>query len=82
MNGQHEVRVATADDAGVIGQLLHDFNTEYNDITPGPARLADRRRAKLYESLGFIKRESVRRADNLFLPARTMSGRRKLNWTA
>lgn len=38
----HEVRVATADDAAVIGQLLHDFNTEYNDVTPGPARLAER----------------------------------------
>lgn len=42
-----QVRTATADDAGVIGQLLHDFNTEYNDITPGPARIADRIRRLL-----------------------------------
>jgi len=41
------VRVATSDDAGAIGQLLHDFNTEYNDVTPGPARLADRIRRLL-----------------------------------
>jgi len=25
-----------------IGRLLHDFNTEYDDPTPGPARLAER----------------------------------------
>ena len=42
-----KVRVATADDAAVIGQLLHDFNTEYKDVTPGPARLADRIRRLL-----------------------------------
>jgi ribosomal protein S18 acetylase RimI-like enzyme len=41
------VRVATSDEAGVIGQLLHDFNTEYKDVTPGPARLADRIRRLL-----------------------------------
>lgn len=38
----HAVRRATADDAGDIGRLLHDFNTEYDDITPGPERLAQR----------------------------------------
>lgn len=37
-----DVRIANPDDVAVIGQLLHDFNTEYNDVTPGPARLADR----------------------------------------
>jgi len=37
-----EVRRATADDAAVIGRLLHDFNTEYEDPTPGPAKLAER----------------------------------------
>ncbi len=37
-----EVRRATADDAPVIGRLLHDFNTEYDDPTPGPAKLAER----------------------------------------
>jgi ribosomal protein S18 acetylase RimI-like enzyme len=39
---QHTVRRATADDAADIGRLLHDFNTEYDDITPGPERLAAR----------------------------------------
>ncbi len=42
-----EVRIATSDDAQAIGQLLHDFNTEYNDVTPGPARLAERIRRLL-----------------------------------
>jgi ribosomal protein S18 acetylase RimI-like enzyme len=41
------VRRATAADAGVIGRLLHDFNTEYDDPTPGPDRLAERIRQLL-----------------------------------
>ena len=36
------MRPATADDAASIGQLLHDFNTEYDDPTPGPDKLAHR----------------------------------------
>jgi ribosomal protein S18 acetylase RimI-like enzyme len=36
------VRPATADDAANIGRLLHDFNTEYEDPTPGPDKLAHR----------------------------------------
>jgi ribosomal protein S18 acetylase RimI-like enzyme len=36
------VRPATADDAANIGRLLHDFNTEYDDPTPGPDKLARR----------------------------------------
>ena len=36
------VRRAGAADAEAIGRLLHDFNTEFGDITPGPARLAER----------------------------------------
>lgn len=36
------VRRATAADAADIGRLLHDFNTEFDDITPGPERLAER----------------------------------------
>ena len=36
------MRAATAEDAVNIGRLLHDFNTEYDDPTPGPARLAER----------------------------------------
>ena len=39
---RHAVRRATAADAGDIGRLLHDFNTEYDDVTPGPERLAAR----------------------------------------
>jgi ribosomal protein S18 acetylase RimI-like enzyme len=42
-----DVRIATSDDAQAIGQLLHDFNTEYKDVTPGPARLAERIRRLL-----------------------------------
>jgi hypothetical protein len=36
----HDVRVATAADAGAIGRLLHDFNTEYDDVTQGPAAMS------------------------------------------
>lgn len=36
------VRPATAGDAEAVGRLLHDFNTEYDDVTPGPAALAER----------------------------------------
>jgi len=38
----YEVRVADATDAERIAQLLHDFNTEYGDPTPGPEKLAER----------------------------------------
>jgi ribosomal protein S18 acetylase RimI-like enzyme len=34
-------------DADDIGRLLHDFNTEYEEITPGPAALAERIRRLL-----------------------------------
>lgn len=36
------VRQATGEDAETIGRLLHDFNTEFEDATPGPAKLAAR----------------------------------------
>jgi ribosomal protein S18 acetylase RimI-like enzyme len=36
------VRRATAADAADVGRLLHDFNTEYGDLTPGAERLAER----------------------------------------
>jgi ribosomal protein S18 acetylase RimI-like enzyme len=36
------VRRAEVDDAAVVGRLLHDFNTEYDEPTPGPAALAER----------------------------------------
>ena len=37
-----EVRVATPADAEAIGRLLHDFNSEFGDPTPGAAKLAER----------------------------------------
>ena len=36
------VRRAGPEDAEAIGRLLHDFNTEYDDVTPGPKRIAER----------------------------------------
>jgi ribosomal protein S18 acetylase RimI-like enzyme len=36
------VRVAQPADAGVIGSLLHDFNSEFDHPTPAPERLARR----------------------------------------
>lgn len=41
------VRRATDADAETIGQLLHDFNTEFDEITPGAEALADRVRELL-----------------------------------
>ena len=41
------VRRAGPDDAEVVGQLLHDFNTEFDDVTPGPTALAERVRELL-----------------------------------
>jgi arginase len=38
------VRRAGPADAPEIGRLLHDFNTEYDDVTPGPGALAERMR--------------------------------------
>ena len=38
----HTVRRAELADADAVGRLLHDFNTEYDDITPGPDALAER----------------------------------------
>ncbi len=36
------VRRAGRADADAIGRLLHDFNTEFEDVTPGPEALAER----------------------------------------
>jgi ribosomal protein S18 acetylase RimI-like enzyme len=36
------VRRAEPADAEAIGRLLHDFNTEYEDFTPGPDKIAAR----------------------------------------
>lgn len=41
------VRRATADDAGAIGRLLHDFNVEFDEPTPDPDALAGRVRQLL-----------------------------------
>jgi ribosomal protein S18 acetylase RimI-like enzyme len=41
------VRRAHAADAETIGRLLHDFNIEYEDVTPGPQALAERVRELL-----------------------------------
>jgi len=38
------VRRAEPADAEAIGRLLHDFNTEFEDFTPGPEKLAARMR--------------------------------------
>jgi ribosomal protein S18 acetylase RimI-like enzyme len=40
--GDLAVRCASAADASAIGQLLYDFNQEYDDPTPGPSVLAER----------------------------------------
>jgi ribosomal protein S18 acetylase RimI-like enzyme len=36
------VRQAERADADAVGRLLHDFNTEFEDVTPGPERLSER----------------------------------------
>jgi GNAT superfamily N-acetyltransferase len=41
------VRRADVEDAETIGRLLHDFNSEFDDPTPGPPALADRIRELL-----------------------------------
>ncbi len=47
MGAEFAVRRATLDDAESIGRLLHDFNTEFGDHTPGPEALAERFRTLL-----------------------------------
>ena len=41
------VRRADPADADAIGRLLHDFNEEYEEATPGAAKLAERARELL-----------------------------------
>ncbi|HEV2772543.1 MAG TPA: GNAT family N-acetyltransferase [Thermoleophilaceae bacterium] len=41
------VRRAGIADAEIIGQLLHDFNSEFDDPTPGPQAVAERVRKLL-----------------------------------
>ena len=42
MKPSHEVRRAGVEDAADVGRLLHDFNTEYDDYTPGPTAIEER----------------------------------------
>jgi ribosomal protein S18 acetylase RimI-like enzyme len=46
---EHVVREAGPADAEAIGRLLHDFNVEFDDVTPGPGKLAARMRQLLDE---------------------------------
>jgi GNAT superfamily N-acetyltransferase len=41
------VRIAGADDAGVVAELLHAFNEEFDTPTPGPSVLTERLRRML-----------------------------------
>ncbi len=41
------VRRADVGDAAVVARLLHDFNTEFGDLTPGTAALTERLRELL-----------------------------------
>jgi ribosomal protein S18 acetylase RimI-like enzyme len=43
----HAVRRAELADAQAVGRLLHDFNTEFEEATPGPDLLAERIRQLL-----------------------------------
>jgi ribosomal protein S18 acetylase RimI-like enzyme len=38
----HAVRRAELADAEAIGRLMHDFNAEFDEPTPGPERIAER----------------------------------------
>ena len=39
---ERSVRRATEEDVEVVGRLLHDFNAEFDEPTPGPRALAER----------------------------------------
>ena len=47
MKPSHEVRRARVEDAEAVGRMLHDFNTEYDDHTPGPETMGKRIRELL-----------------------------------
>jgi ribosomal protein S18 acetylase RimI-like enzyme len=44
---ESRVRIASSADAEAIGRLLHDFNSEFDEPTPGPRALASRIRQLL-----------------------------------
>jgi ribosomal protein S18 acetylase RimI-like enzyme len=48
------IRVAGSGDVEHIGRLLHAFNTEYDEPTPSPARLAERFRALLEDDTSVL----------------------------
>jgi ribosomal protein S18 acetylase RimI-like enzyme len=41
MDGEVAIRFATSSDAQDVARLLHDFNTEFSEPTPGVGTLAD-----------------------------------------
>lgn len=43
-SAEHAVRLAGVADAEAVGRLLHDFNSEFDDFTPGPRALTERMR--------------------------------------
>lgn len=43
----NEVRLATGAEVEAIGRLLHDFNSEFEEPTPGPRAIAERVRRLL-----------------------------------
>jgi ribosomal protein S18 acetylase RimI-like enzyme len=43
----HAVRRAELADAEAVGRLMHDFNAEFDEPTPGPERIAERIRELL-----------------------------------
>jgi ribosomal protein S18 acetylase RimI-like enzyme len=43
----HVVRRAELADAEAVGRLMHDFNAEFDEPTPGPERIAERIRELL-----------------------------------
>ena len=47
MSSERVVREADAADADDVGRLLHEFNTEFDEPTPGPVAVAERVRALL-----------------------------------
>jgi ribosomal protein S18 acetylase RimI-like enzyme len=47
VTAEHAVRRADVADAEDVGRLLHDFNTEYDDYTPGPEAVGKRIRELL-----------------------------------
>jgi ribosomal protein S18 acetylase RimI-like enzyme len=52
--GSPQVRRAEPADAEAVGRLLHDFNTEFDEITPGPGKLAVRIRELIEEGLTIV----------------------------